>query len=89
MYRERTKKKLIFPGKQLPKRKKKKALYTLGKNPEDERALEQSNLPEHHDTTEDVEEERMVRKSTRTSVIVRQAERDAMRAAMEATMKVS
>lgn len=89
MYRERTKKKLIFPGKQLPKRKKKKVLSKLGKDPENERAPEQSTLPEHHDMPDDVEEERMIRKSTRTSVIVRQAERDAIRAALEATMKVS
>lgn len=33
--------------------------------------------------------ERTVRKSTRTSVIVRQAERDAIRAALQATMKVN
>lgn len=88
MYRERTKKKLIFPGKQLPKRKRKKVLSKLGKDPKDERAPEQSTLPEHHDMPDDVEE-KMVRKSTRTSVIVRQAERDAIRAALEATMKVS
>lgn len=88
MYRERTKKKLIFPGKQLPKRKRKKVLSKLGKDPKDERAPEQSALPEHHDMPDDVEE-KMVRKSTRTSVIVRQAERDAIRAALEATMKVS
>lgn len=83
--RERTKKKLIFPGKQLPKRKK-KVLSKLGKDPKEERAPEQSTLPEHHDMPDDVEE-KMVRKSTRTSVIVRQAERDAIRAALEATMK--
>ncbi|GFY92460.1 DNA binding protein SWC2 [Actinidia rufa] len=86
--RERTKKKLIFPGKPLPKKKKKKkVLSKLGKAPEDEKNPEQSVVPEPHDVPDDVEVERIVRKSTRTSVIVRQAERDAIRAALQATMK--
>ncbi|XP_028064036.1 SWR1 complex subunit 2-like isoform X3 [Camellia sinensis] len=84
----RTKKILIFPGKQLPKKKtKKKVLSNLGKAPQDDETAEQSTLPEHHDAPDDVEVERIVRKSTRTSVIVRQAERDAIRAALQATMK--
>ncbi|KAF5945288.1 hypothetical protein HYC85_015516 [Camellia sinensis] len=86
--RMRTKKRLIFPGKQLPKKKmKKKVLSNLGKAPQDDETAEQSTLPEHHDAPDDVEVERIVRKSTRTSVIVRQAERDAIRAALQATMK--
>lgn len=86
--RERTKKRLIFPGKQLPKRKEKKVLSKLGKDSLDEKAPEKSTLSEHHDTPDDdIEVERIVRKSTRTSVIVRQAERDAIRAALQATMK--
>lgn len=86
--RMRTKKRLIFPGKQLPKKKmKKKVLSNLGKAPQDDETAEQSTLPEHHDAPNDVEVERIVRKSTRTSVIVRQAERDAIRAALQATMK--
>ncbi|XP_028064035.1 SWR1 complex subunit 2-like isoform X2 [Camellia sinensis] len=86
--RMRTKKILIFPGKQLPKKKtKKKVLSNLGKAPQDDETAEQSTLPEHHDAPDDVEVERIVRKSTRTSVIVRQAERDAIRAALQATMK--
>lgn len=45
-------------------------------------------MPKHHDAADDTEGERTVRKSTRTSVIVRQAERDAIHAALQATMKV-
>lgn len=88
--RKRAKKKLIFPGKvSAKKKKKKKVLSKLGKVPQDEETAEQSSAPEQHDVPEDVdaESERIVRKSTRTSVIVRQAERDAIRAAMQATMK--
>lgn len=74
----------------MPKRKKKKVLSKLGKDSLDEKAPEKSTLSEHHDAPDDdIEVERIVRKSTRTSVIVRQAERDAIRAALQATMKVS
>lgn len=73
----------------MPKRKKKKVISKLGKDSQDEKVLEQSTQSAHHDTPDDdVEAERIVRKSTRTSVIVRQAERDAIRAALQATMKV-
>ncbi|CAL5344368.1 unnamed protein product [Camellia sinensis] len=86
--RMQTKKILIFPGKQLPKKPtKKKVLSNLGKAPQDDETAEQSTLPEHHDAPDDVEVERIVRKSTRTSVTVRQAERDAIHAALQATMK--
>lgn len=44
--------------------------------------------PEHNDVPNDAEAEKIIRKSTRTSVIIRQAERDAIRAALQATMKV-
>ncbi|XP_074574434.1 SWR1 complex subunit 2 isoform X2 [Curcuma longa] len=57
------KKRLIFPGKTIPKKKSKK-----------------KDLPD------DAEGERTVRKSTRTAVIVRQAERE-IRAALQASMK--
>ncbi|KAJ0078599.1 hypothetical protein Patl1_24386 [Pistacia atlantica] len=43
--------------------------------------------PEPDEEGENDAEERTVRKSTRTAVIVRQAERDAIRAALQATMK--
>ncbi|KAL7001438.1 hypothetical protein U1Q18_002589 [Sarracenia purpurea var. burkii] len=86
--RERTKKKLIFPGKpSTKKKKKKKVISNIGKAPQDDKIPEPSVAPEHHDVPDDVEVERIVRKSTRTSVIVRQAERDAIRAALQATMK--
>ncbi|XP_065850084.1 SWR1 complex subunit 2 [Euphorbia lathyris] len=87
---ERThkKKRLIFPGKSSSKKKKKqKVLANLDKPSTDEKSVEQSTATEHHDGPDDVEGERIVRKSTRTSVIVRQAERDAIRAALQATMK--
>lgn len=82
----RTKKRLIFPGKPSTK-KKKKVLSKLETSPQDDKTLEQSTPSEHHDVPDDVEVERIIRKSTRTSVIVRQAERDAIRAALQATMK--
>jgi len=54
--------------------------------------LEGSQKKEHSwkaaEEQQDENGERMIRKSTRTSVIVRQAERDAIRAALQATMKV-
>ncbi|KAF7836390.1 SWR1 complex subunit 2 [Senna tora] len=80
------KKRLIFPGKRLPKKRKKKTLSKLEDAPEDDKEAEQSNAEEHHDAPDDAGE-RMIRKSTRTSVIVRQAERDAIRAALQATTK--
>lgn len=44
---------------------------------------------EENEAQEDMEGEKVIRKSTRTSVVVRQAERDALRAAIQATTKVS
>ncbi|RAL51822.1 hypothetical protein DM860_010540 [Cuscuta australis] len=86
--RHRAKKRLIFPGKSLgTKKKKKKPLSMLETTSGDKKDPEPSTPSEHHDASDDVEEERMIRKSTRTSVIVRQAERDAIRAALQATMK--
>lgn len=81
--RPRTKKRLIYPGKTLAKKKKKKVLSNLERVTKDEKTSPESIVPD------DLEAERIVRKSTRTSVIVRQAERDAIRAALQATMKVS
>lgn len=82
--RTRPKKRLIFPGKTLAKKKtKKKDLSKLEADPKDEKTASR----EHHDVHDDNEGERTIRKSTRTSVIVRQAERDAIRAALQATMK--
>lgn len=78
---------MIFPGKQLPK-KKKKPLSKLEKEHDDESAPQDSTPSEHQDTHDDVDKEKTIRKSTRTAVVVRQAERDAIRAALQATMKV-
>ncbi|KAL6503674.1 hypothetical protein OROGR_025597 [Orobanche gracilis] len=86
--RTRTKKKLVFPGKQPTKKTKKTKVISKSESAlKDEKLLEHSS-PEHHDVSNDVEAEKMVRKSTRTSVIIRQAERDAIRAALKATMKI-
>lgn len=85
-----TKKKLIAPGKAPPKKKQKtNKVHSKSENePKDEKTLDDSTCSEHHDVPDDAEAEKVVRKSTRTSVIIRQAERDAIRAALQATMKV-
>ncbi|KAK3403685.1 hypothetical protein EUGRSUZ_K00107 [Eucalyptus grandis] len=86
--RERPKKRLIYPGKTAKKKKKKqKVLTKLEETPKGEKPSQQSAHNESHDVSDEVEVERTVRKSTRTAVIVRQAERDAIRAASQATMK--
>ncbi|XP_012481520.1 SWR1 complex subunit 2 isoform X2 [Gossypium raimondii] len=84
--RFRTKKRLIFPGK--PSMKKKKVLSNLDGDSKDENLTQKTSSTQHHDAPDDAEGERIIRKSTRTSVIVRQAERDAIRAALQATMKI-
>ncbi|CAL9069012.1 SWR1 complex subunit 2-like isoform X1 [Musa acuminata AAA Group] len=81
------KKRLIFPGKPATKKKnKKKVLLKLENTPEDEKLSKKSPPSENQDLPDDIEGERTVRKSTRTSVIVRQAERE-IRAALQASMK--
>lgn len=88
--RVRTKKRLIFPGKpSVKKKKKKKVLSKLDGVSKDENLIQKPTSPQHHDTPDDAEGERIIRKSTRTSVVVRQAEREAIRAALQATMKAS
>lgn len=90
--RARPKKRLIFPGKTLAKKKKKKkkVLSKLEEDSKDEaeKVKNQFSVEQQHDAPEDGGEgERIVRKSTRTAVINRQAERDAIRAALQATMR--
>lgn len=85
--RKRPKKRLAFPGKQLPKKKKKKVVSEPDSSNEEEANVDQSTPQEDHEVPDDTEVEKTTRKSTRTSVIVRQAERDAIRAALQATMK--
>jgi vacuolar protein sorting-associated protein 72 len=84
------KKRLVYPGKTLAKKKKKKKTLSnldnkSSKNDDDEDDNNKNNATEdQHDDAKEI----MIRKSTRTSVIVRQAERDAIRAAIQATSKV-
>ncbi|KAJ9540323.1 hypothetical protein OSB04_026829 [Centaurea solstitialis] len=88
--RKRPRKRLAFPGKQLPKKKnkKKQKVVSEGDSSNDEGTNpEQSTPQEDHDVPDDTEVEKTTRKSTRTAVIVRQAERDAIRASLQATMK--
>ncbi|XP_071734695.1 SWR1 complex subunit 2 [Rutidosis leptorrhynchoides] len=78
--------KLSFPGKQLPKKKKAKVVSepdSSETNPEQSK----STPLEDHDVPDDTEVEKTTRKSTRTAVIVKQAERDAIRASLQATIK--
>ncbi|XVE91018.1 hypothetical protein DITRI_Ditri20bG0122400 [Diplodiscus trichospermus] len=83
-----TKKRLVFPGKpSVKKKKKKKVLSKLDGASKDDKLTQKPTSPQQHDAPDDAEGERIIRKSTRTSVIVRQAERDAIRAALQATMK--
>lgn len=71
-------------------KKKRKVLSDLEKSSKDEKSSPQSTgTPEHREAPDNVEGERTIRKSTRTAVIVRQAERDAIRAALQATARVS
>ncbi|PKU76804.1 SWR1 complex subunit 2 isoform X4 [Dendrobium catenatum] len=84
------KKRLIFPGKQVAKKKNKKKVLSKLEYSSKIGNFQESHKPTHaesQDATDELEGERTVRKSTRTSVIVRQAERDAIRAALQATMK--
>ncbi|KAM3211671.1 hypothetical protein ACQJBY_065042 [Aegilops geniculata] len=87
------KKRLFFPGKTMKKmkakkKKKKNKVIKLeddegidDKNPDKTTSSKQSDVPDEW------ESEKTIRKSTRTSVIVRQAEREAIRAEKQATAK--
>lgn len=86
--RGQTKKRLIPPGKIAPKKKKKtKDLSELGATLKDKTVNEKGIIHEQHGSPEGVDEEKTVRKSTRTAVVVRQAERDAIQAAIQATSR--
>lgn len=67
-------------------------MKTLTKTKKAHQENEESPYPstpsEHHDAHDDTEAERTIRKSTRTAVVVKQAEREAIRAALQATTKV-
>ncbi|GAU13774.1 hypothetical protein TSUD_82830 [Trifolium subterraneum] len=84
------KKRLVYPGKTLAKKKKKKkkTLSTLDDSSKiDDDENDNNNNKKPSVAEDDDAKEIMIRKSTRTSVIVRQAERDAIRAAIQATSK--
>jgi len=75
----------MFPGKTLRKTnvKKKKVTTKL----EDDAKADKPSPSTQADVPDELETEKTIRKSTRTSVIVRQAEREAIRAEKEATVK--
>lgn len=91
LYRTQKKKRLIPPGKPSTKKKKKKKVVSgLEKSSKDEKSSPRSTgTADQPDAPDNLEGERTIRKSTRTAVIVRQAERDAIRAALQATARVS
>ncbi|KAL9242232.1 hypothetical protein vseg_016252 [Gypsophila vaccaria] len=95
------KKRLMYTGKPPPK-KRRKDLSKLEKSVrdemrgdvavsdeavDDEKLSEPVSTPDQAEDTDEIEGEKVVRKSTRTAVIVRQAEREAIRAALQATSK--
>ncbi|XP_078164630.1 DNA binding protein SWC2 isoform X1 [Carex rostrata] len=97
------KKRLIFPGKQMRKIKSNKSKSKSKSKNKAAKGKDLSELEKEEETSkaddvpkggkpdstgiEEQEVEKTVRKSTRTSVIVRQAEREAIRAELQATMK--
>ncbi|GJN12681.1 hypothetical protein PR202_ga30981 [Eleusine coracana subsp. coracana] len=83
------KKRLVFPGKTLRKTntKKKKVTPKQEDDTKTENATDKPSPSTQADAPDEFETEKIIRKSTRTSVIVRQAEREAIRAEKEATAK--
>ncbi|KAK3120785.1 hypothetical protein QOZ80_8BG0641770 [Eleusine coracana subsp. coracana] len=83
------KKRLVFPGKTLRKTntKKKKVTPKQEDDTKTENATDKPSPSRQADAPDEFEAEKIIRKSTRTSVIVRQAEREAIRAEKEATAK--
>ncbi|KAG2576083.1 hypothetical protein PVAP13_6NG001000 [Panicum virgatum] len=78
------KKRLMFPGKTLRKTNaKKKVIPKL----EDDTKADKPSASTQAYVPDELETEKTIRKSTRTSVIVRQVEREAIRAEKEATVK--
>lgn len=89
--RRPVKKRKLIQGKPLFKKKiKRKGFVSLKTVPETVEGSTHESKPsqsKHQETAGDPEGERTVRKSTRTAVIVRQAERDALRAALQSSIK--
>lgn len=83
------KKRLMFPGKTLRKTnaKKKKVTPKLEDGTKADKSSDKPGPSTQADAPDELETEKIIRKSTRTSVIVRQAEREAIRAEKEATVK--
>lgn len=84
------KKRLVYPGKATlaKKKKKKKILSNLDDPPKiDDNDDGDDDKNNKNNNQDDDAKEVMIRKSTRTSVIVRQAEREAIREALKATYK--
>jgi vacuolar protein sorting-associated protein 72 len=77
----------MFPGKTLRKTNVKKKKVTA-KPEDDAKSADKPSSSTQADVPDELEAEKTIRKSTRTSVIVRQAEREAIRAEKEATAKV-
>lgn len=68
--------------------KKKKVIPTLEDEGKTDKSSDKPSPSKQADIPDELETEKTIRKSTRTSVIVRQAEREAIRAEKEATVKV-
>ncbi|KAL6658687.1 hypothetical protein ACP70R_002727 [Stipagrostis hirtigluma subsp. patula] len=83
------KKRLMFPGKTLRKTKgnKKKAIPKVEDDAEADKSPDKPSTSKREHVPDELETEKTIRKSTRTSVMVRQAEREAIRAEKEATAK--
>ncbi|XP_062195354.1 SWR1 complex subunit 2 [Phragmites australis] len=83
------KKRLMFPGKTLRKTKpkKKKLIPKLEDDAKTDKSPDKPNPSKQADVPDELETEKTIRKSTRTSVMVRQAEREAIRAEKEAIVK--
>jgi vacuolar protein sorting-associated protein 72 len=75
--------------KKINAKKKKKVVPKLEDDSKTDKYSDQQSPSKQTDIPDELETgEKTIRKSTRTSVIVRQAEREAIRAEKEATMKV-
>ncbi|CAM0910656.1 unnamed protein product [Alopecurus aequalis] len=86
------KKRLFFPGKTMKKmkakkKKKMKKVIKVEDEGEIDETADKTTTSKQSDFPDDWESEKIIRKSTRTSVIVRQAEREAIRAEKQATAR--
>ena len=79
----------MFPGKTLRKTnvKKKKVTPKLEYDAKADKSADKPSSSTQADVPDELEAEKTIRKSTRTSVIVRQTEREAISAEKEATAR--